>query len=189
MATEIVTTDSLEPTIGRRGRPLKDITDDKSVKADSRYAERDSHITEEEAAVFNRPRKKLREKTGPLHCKEMPGYRLSWVSINNPQDPFALENAIDQRMVKVRPEEQQLDAFVRSGDPTHNGSDIRRTGRDGITLLLMKQRIEHYEEDVNEQVERNMQNVMNTQSPKDAPNAVGMFGKNVQINNYNIKGN
>ena len=105
---------------------------------------------DEDVLVANpkRVRRSLRERDGLLECKPIPGYHLRWVSINDPNQPNNYDWAIRGEYTPVSNSEQGL--VNRSGDPAFDGADVRRTGKDGITLLLMKQPIDIYEEELEE---------------------------------------
>lgn len=134
--------------------------------------------------IIKKPRKPLTEGTGPLSCQPIPGYHLRWVAINDPRDPMSMQWADGQNYVKVAPEEQGLALSDRSSDPSHSGSDIRRTGRDGITSILMKQPIEDYEDAIKEFTAANMKQ-LEAQPAKSE--AIGTFGKSVSLTSSTVK--
>lgn len=134
---------------------------------------------------FKRPKKRLMEGGGPLHCIPVEGHHLRWVAINSDKDPTSMSWALGQNYSPVSPEEQDLIAYERSGDPHNTGSDIRRTGRDGITLVLMKQSNEDYEESIREITKYNDEQVAAKTTPvsKDVPT----FGGSVNISEHNLR--
>ena len=125
--------------------------------------------------AMKRPRKKLTEVGGPLRCKPIDGYHLRWVAINNPHDPMSMNWAMDRGYEMVAPEEQDIYSYERSSDPTHRGSDIRRTGRDGISLVLMKLPKELHDEDI-EDFKKTNNAAVEAKTRPTAPEAIGSFG-------------
>jgi len=104
---------------------------------------------QEEDVLVEKPKRvkrSLTERDGLLVCKPLDGYHLRWVSINDPHQPMNYDWAIRGGYEPVTNKEQGL--VNRSGDPAFDGADVRRTGKDGITLLLMKQPQEFYEEEL-----------------------------------------
>lgn len=105
------------------------------------------------ATPARRPREKLLDRSGPLNCKPMPGWHGRWVSINDPRQPGNMAWAYGQGYEKVHPSEQNI--INDSCDTKDIGSDIRVTGGDGITQVLMKNPIEYYEEAIQEITQEN----------------------------------
>jgi hypothetical protein len=141
--------------------------------------------TKEEKPVFKRPKSKLLNSTGPLSCKSIPGYHLRWVSLNDPQQPQNMQWAYDQGYDAVKPEEQNM--IKESAYTKDLGSDIRVTGRDGITQVLMKQPIDYYEESIKELTDYNHAQVSKKDTSEDGK-AFGTFGKTVTTTISNVKG-
>jgi hypothetical protein len=134
--------------------------------------------------IKKRPRKKLMEDTGPLHCKAMKGYHLRWAAINNPQDPVNIQTLLERGFTPVSPKEQGI-STEKLGEYasvlSDNSSDtIKRTGRDGITLMLMKLPEDDYLEDLKELKEYNDAQVEQRLRPK-PKNDIGLqeFGESV----------
>lgn len=139
---------------------------------------------EEQPKTIRKPRRKLTEGGGPLACQRIPGYHLRWIATNDPKDPTSMLWAEGQNYVKVSPEEQGYSLSDRSSDPHYSGSDVRRTGRDGITLVLMKQPQEDYDDAIKEFTELN-EKQLQTQPAK--PEAIGTFGKSVSLTSSTVK--
>ena len=137
-----------------------------------------------------RPKKKARRKLlendgGPLAVRKMEGYHLRWAADNNPQDPLNIETLLDRGYEFVTPKEQGMLENNRHGEissalEVRNAEMIRRTGRDGITQILMKLPLEFYEEDLEELKQSNNKTVDAQMKPKDR-NQVGLaeFGESI----------
>lgn len=150
------------------------------LKASKEESKKFNEESATEQKAFKRPKKKLMEGGGPLHCKPMEGFHLRWVTVNDHSNPTNMSWAEGQNYVPVTPKEQGLSEYERSSDPTHSGSDIRRTGKDGITSILMKQPVEDYEESIREITEIN-DKPLKGRAVK-APQAIGTFGNVVSLN-------
>jgi hypothetical protein len=133
---------------------------------------------------LRKPKQKLMDDSGPLKCKSMPGYHLRWVSMNDPREPTNMQWADGQNYVPVSPKEQDIN--IDSKYLRDTGDDIRVTGGDGITQILMKQPIEDYEESIKEFTEYNQKQLH--REPENTE-AVGTFGKTISLKNYDIKRN
>lgn len=144
----------------------------------------EKNLSNQEVKIIKKPRKKLTEGGGPLACQPISGYHLRWIAINDPRDPMSMQWAEGQNYVKVSPQEQGLSLSDRSNDPHQSGSDVRRTGKDGITLVLMKQPQEDYEDAIKELTELN-ENQLKKQPAK--PEAIGTFGKSVSLTSSTVK--
>lgn len=153
------------------------------VESDGMLTKSDKEETEVKLKeIYRKPRRKLLDKTGPLTCRTIPGKHLRWINLNEPGNMYWAEG---QRYTPVRPDEQDLSEFERSQDSKSTGSDIRRTGKDGVTLMLMKQDQEDYEDAIKEITEENQRQI--TAFKAKGSEAIGTFGKTVEVNQYNIK--
>lgn len=152
----------------------------------SKTSKEDNQIESTKPKV-KRPRSRLTESTGPLSCKSMDGYHLRWVALNDPRQPRNMEWAKANEYTVVTPEEQNITESL-----TYNkdlGSDIRVTGNDGVTSILMKQPIDYYNEVIQEFVEDNDNQLNTAERQQQGQEAIGTFGKTVLVNNFNVKGN
>ncbi len=130
----------------------------------------------------------LMDSTGPLKCNPIPGQHLRWLTVNDPSEPRNMQWAEGQNYVAVHPTEQ---GYSKDSQYTKDmGSDIRVTGKDGITLVLMKQPMEDYEESIQESLEFNNRQVMRPiEADGPAHNGLKFTSQRVSMNATNIKRN
>lgn len=134
-----------------------------------------------------RKKEKLMDHSGPLKCNPIAGQHLRWVSVNDTAEPRNEHWAEGQNYVNVHPREQGYSAD--SQYTKDMGSDIRVTGKDGITLKLMKQPQEDYEESINEMLDFNNRQVMRAvDENSNSPHGIRLIGKRLNMNATNIKG-
>lgn len=141
-------------------------------------------MKEETTKIKRKPRAKLMGTSGPLDCKPIPGFKLRWAAINNPQDPLNIQTLLARGYVPVTPAEQDLDNVsygdLSSAVQEKTKDTIIRTGRDGISQMLMKIPVELYEEDLKELKAFNDSMVNAAAKPKQK-NAIGLqeFGESI----------
>lgn len=137
------------------------------------------------SAKSRRPKRPLMDLQGPLACKEIPGYHLRYIAINSPEDSLAMDWAEGQGYEPVLKKEQGL--IERSQDAKDSGSDVRRTGKDGVTLLLMKQPIEYYDESIEELTRYNNERLTSHQAKTINSDGLGQTAATINISNHDIQ--
>jgi hypothetical protein len=131
-----------------------------------------------------RARRRILASTGPLQVRPMDGYHLRWAATNNPQDPLNIQELMERGYSTVTPGEQGL-TTDHAGDlasvvETGSATTIQRTGRDGITLMLMKLPNEFYQEDLQD-LKKHNDSLVNLAAKPKQENAAGLkeFGESV----------
>lgn len=118
-----------------------------------------------------RKRRPMKDMQGPLNTTPIPGFRTRWVAMNDSGRATNVKQAMERGYVPVTPQEQGISPYQAEDltGVTHGNSSsstIVNTGRDGISLILMKIREEDFQEDLQDFKKYNDSQVVLAAKPK-----------------------